>query len=435
MSASSDTQAPAAPPATLPLGEFAALIGLDWGDKKHAIALRSCQAGAPIENLVLEHSAENLHAWLSALGERFAHQPVAIAIESSKGAVVAALLEHPWLVIYPIHPATSRRFSTAFTPSRAKDDMPDALVLLEILENHRSRLRVLVGQEPETRRVALLVEARRKLVDHRTMLTNGITSLLKNYYPQALQMVGDNLHSPLSLDFLTRWPELAVLQRVKPQTLRAFYNQHQVRRPETIEARLAILNNARPLSEERALCEVSVLHLQALVSEVRLLNTQAAKFEDAIATAFAAHPDADLFRSLPGAGKAMAPRLCALFGVDRDRWADAAELQKYYGIAPVIERSGKQRFVHWRWNAPLFARQTLMEWAGQSVRACPWAKAYYLQQKKQQKGHSAILRSLAFKWLRILWSVWKNRKPYDDARYLQQLQKKNVPFLAFLTPE
>jgi hypothetical protein len=133
-------QAPA-----LPVGEFAALIGLDWGDRKHSIALRPRSVGpAAVETLDLEHSAENLHAWIKEIGERFDHQPVAVAVESSKGAVVAALMEYPWLVIYPIHPSTSRRFSTAFTPSGAKDDMPDAQILLEILESHRQRLRALV---------------------------------------------------------------------------------------------------------------------------------------------------------------------------------------------------------------------------------------------------------------------------------------------------
>src|SRR6476660_197308 len=161
----------AAPASTLRPGDYAALIGLDWGDGKHAIALRACTAGSRVEKSLLEHSAENLHAWLEQLGERFNHQPVAIALESSKGAVVSALCEYPWVVIYPIHPSTSRRFSTAFTPSGAKDDTPDALVLLEILEGHRHRLRPLVGQEGQTRRVALLVEARRKLVDRRTLLT------------------------------------------------------------------------------------------------------------------------------------------------------------------------------------------------------------------------------------------------------------------------
>jgi transposase len=417
---------------SLPPGEYAALIGLDWGGQSHAIALSPRGVHAPPEETVLASDAQALHGWLDQLGERFGHQPVAIAIEASKGAVVAALLEHPWLVIYPVHPATSRRFSTAFTPSRAKDDGPDARVLLELLQCHRARLRALVAHEPQTRRVSLLVEARRKLVDRRTQATNQLGSLLKGYYPQALQMTGDTLWSPLSLDFLERWPELATLQASRPQTLRAFYYKHRVRSEESILARLALLKNARPLSTDRALIEVSILQLRALLAEVRTLNGHLAKMEEAIASAFAAHPDASLFRQLPGAGKVMAPRLCVLFGMDRHRWPSAAELQKYYGIAPVIEKSGRQRLVHWRWNAPRFARQTLVEWAGQSVKASLWAKAYYLQQKKRQMGHSAILRSLAFKWLRILWRCWMDKKPYDDALYLNRLKDRNAPLLAFL---
>jgi transposase len=421
-----------APPPVLPPGEYAALVGLDWGDKNHAIALLPREAGARPENLILEHSAETLHAWLKALGERFEQKPVAIAVEASKGAIVSALLEHPWLVIYPIHPATSRRFSTAFTPSGAKDDLPDAQILLELLEHHRARLRALAPQEEETRRITLLVEARRKLVDRRTLLTNQLTSLIKNYYPQALLLTGDNLSAPMALAFLERWPELALLQRTRPQTLRAFYYGHHVRSKELIEERVALLQNLQPLTRDRALCEVSIMQLQAIVAEVRTLNSQVAKFDAAIQEAFKAHPDACIFESLPGAGKALAPRLCVLFGVDRGRWANAEELQKYYGIAPVTEKSGRQRHVHWRWNAPVFARQTLMEWSGQSVKACAWAKAYYLQQKERQKGHSAILRSLAFKWLRILWRCWRDHKPYNDALYMQQLQQRNATLLAFL---
>lgn len=432
MSASDCPPPPFQSPA-LPVGEFAALIGLDWGDRKHAIALRPRSVGrAPVEHLALEHSAENLHAWIKEIGERFGHQPVAIAVEASKGAVVAALMEYPWVVLYPIHPSTSRRFSTAFTPSGAKDDMPDAQILLEIIESHRQRLRALVPQDAATRRVALLVEVRRKLVDSRTHATNQITSLLKNYYPQALELTGDSLCAPMAVDFLDRWPEMALLQRAKTQTVRGFYQAHNVRRPELIEARLALIKGARPLTEDRALCEVSVLHLAALVAEVRALNDHLAKADAAIAAAFASHPDAQIFRSMPGAGPVLAPRLCVLFGADRERWSNASELQKYYGIAPVTERSGRQKHVHWRWSAPVFARQSLVEWAGQSIKWCPWAKAYYLQQKGRKNRHSAILRSLAFKWLRILWRCWRDNKTYDDSLYLAHLSERKAPLLDFL---
>ena len=416
----------------LPPGECAAFIGLDWGDRKHAIAL-CVRSSAVVETLELEHSAESLHAWLDALHIRFGGQRVAVAVEASKGAIVAALLEHPWLLIYPIHPSTSRRFSTAFSPSGAKNDLPDAKTLLEILRCHRARLRALLVQDPATRRLGMLVEARRKLVDQRTLLSNQLTSLLKGYYPQALELTGVKLFSPLALDFLERWPELALLQRTQPQTLRRFYYAHQVRRTHLIQQRLEAIGSARPLTSDRALCEVSILQLRRLLAELRLLGKYLAQLDQVLAAAFADYPEASLFESLPGAGAVMAPRLSVLFGTDRRRWLSAKELQTYYGIAPVIEQSGRQKWVHWRWNAPCFARQSLVEWAGLSVKFSSWAKAYYQQQKARRKPHATIVRGLAFKWLRILWRCWQDRQPYDEARYISRLQQRNPSLFALLS--
>jgi len=73
---------------------------------------------------------ESLHGWLEEIYKRAGGRPVAIALEGGKSAVIHALLEHPWLTIFPVHPAASDRFRKAFTPSGAKDDVPDALCSL-----------------------------------------------------------------------------------------------------------------------------------------------------------------------------------------------------------------------------------------------------------------------------------------------------------------
>jgi len=224
------------------------------------------------------------------------------------------------------------------------------------------------------------------------MLSNQLTSLLKNYYPQALALTGDLRYSALALDFLDRWPELESLQRARPQTLRSFYYVHRVRRPEVVEQRIELARTARPLTTDRALCEISIIEMAVLVSEIRLLNKHLAQLDKNIAADFAAHPEAHLFRSLPGAAAVMAPRLSALFGVDRERWLSPAELQTYYGIAPVIEKSGSKKWVHWRWNAPVFARQTLVEWAGNTVKIQPMGKGLLRPAKEASKRpfrHSA----------------------------------------------
>jgi transposase len=125
--------------------------------------------------------------------------------------------------------------------------------------------------------------------------------------------------------------------------------------------------------------------------------------------------------------------LLVAFGTDRARYPDAASLQKYAGVAPVKVKSGHQLWIHWRWNASIFLRQTFVEWAGQTVPKCAWAKAYYLQQKRTGKNHQAILRALAFKWIRILWRCWHDGVPYDEARYVTALQQRQSPLAAQLS--
>jgi transposase len=418
------------PPATnLAPTEFAACIGLDWGHGAHAIALQ-LRASTTTETVTLEHSAENLHQWLDQLEQRCGGRPVAVAIEASKGAAVYALLERPWLTVYPIHPATRTRHRAAFRPSGAKDDTPDALVLLSLLQQHRDRLRPLQPEEEATRTLARLVEARRKAVDRRTLLANQLQSTLRDYYPQALELVGDHLAAPLALDFLDQWPRLTDVQASQDATLKTFYHRHNVRRPELIASRLQRVRSARLLTRDPSVVEVAVRIVRLLVAELRVLQEHLAEFEAAIAQAFAAHPEKNLFRELPGAGAALAPRLLVAFGTRRERFADAAALQRYFGVAPVTEKSGRRAWVHWRWNAPGFARQTLVEWAGQTVVYCPWAKAYYEQQRAKQTGHWAILRALAFKWLRILWRCWQQSQAYDEDQYLRQLEQRRSPLAA-----
>lgn len=409
--------------------EFAALVGLDWGHGAHALALQIRGASAP-ETSTLEHSAEHLHQWLDQLEQRLGGRPVAVAIEASKGAAVYALLERPWITIYPIHPATSSRHRAAFRPSGAKDDTPDALVLLSLLQHHRDRLRPLHQDDESTRTLAGLVEARRKAVDRRTLLSNQLQSTLRDYFPQAMELVGEHLAAPLALDFLEKWPRLTDVQAARNATLKNFYHRHNVRRPELIESRIQRIRSARLLTRDAAVIETAVRVVRLLVAELRVLQEHIAEFESAIAQAFAAHPEHQLFRELPGAGPVLAPRLLAAFGTVRDRFTDAAAMQRYFGVAPVTERSGGRLWVHWRWNAPGFARQTLVEWAGQTVVYCPWAKAYHKQQRAKGVGHWAILRALAFKWLRILWSCWQNSQPYDDAKYLRQLEQRRSPLAA-----
>lgn len=426
------TNSNSTPPQGPPSAEVPELwVGLDWGDKTHAFALQD-RAGH-YEEGSLEHSAENLHQWLKGLGERTGCRPVRLALETKHGAVVHALLQYPWLEVYPINPLTSAHFRKAFKPSGAADDLPDARLLLELVRDHAPKLRPLQEQDPLTVQLAGLVEARRAIVDRRTAVMNQLTSLLKSYYPQALALLED-LDTRLAIAFLGRWPDLLSLKATKPGIVKRFYYQHQVRSEELVKQRLALIAKALALTTDEARLSVARMRLDQLLDELKVFGKHVARFDAQIKTVFASHPEASLFRDLPGAGPQLAPRLCVAFGTDRTLYPQPSSLQKYAGVAPVLEKSGNQIWIHWRWNAPAFLRQSFVEWAGQTVRYSPWARLYYQRMRKQGKAHATILRALAFKWIRILWVCWQNRIPYDEARYLKQLLHRKSPNAAIASP-
>jgi Transposase/Transposase IS116/IS110/IS902 family len=403
----------------------AAWIGLDWGHRTHAFALQD--AAGRVEEGSLEHTPEALHDWLGQLARRYGARPVRLALEGRGGAALPALLQYPWLQVYPVNPVTSARYRKAFTPSGASDDLPDARILLELVRDHAAKLRPLEVQDDSTRHLNLLVQARRDAVNRRTQVLNQLTSLLKSYYPQALQLV-DRLDSELALAFLSRWPDLLALKKAKPATVKSFYYLHHARRPETVQQRLDLIPKARLLSSDPMQLEVARRQLCLLLDQLKAFRKHIARFDQEIQRAFAAHPEAALFRDLPGAGAQMAPRLCAAFGTARNVYPEPAALQKLCGVAPVREKSGDRLWTHWRWLAPTFLRQTFVEWSGQTVLYSAWAKRYYEQMTAKGKSRHVILRALAFKWIRILWKCWKERQPYDEARYLKQLAHRKSKY-------
>ena len=119
----------------------------------------------------------------------------------------------------------------------------------------------------------------------------------------------------------------------------------------------------------------------------------------------ARHPDQALFRSLPGAGDALVPRLIAAFGSDRDRYQTATQAQCYSGIAPITRQSGKSRHVNKRLACPKFLRQTFHEFADHARKWSRWAKAYYTMKRAQGAAHHAAVRALAYKWIRIIYRM------------------------------
>jgi transposase len=202
----------------------AAWIGLDWADQQHVICLYEVAPGQSTVSR-LEQKPEALQDWLSQLRQRFGGSPVAIVLEQARGAVIYALLSADFVRLYPVNPQSLASYRKAYAPSGAKSDPADAVLLMEMVRKSPERFRAWKPDDADTRSLQLLTENRRQLVNQKTALTNQLTSLLKTYYPQALELAGV-LDSLQACDFLTQWPTLEALQHARPGQIRQLYREH-----------------------------------------------------------------------------------------------------------------------------------------------------------------------------------------------------------------
>jgi transposase len=411
--------------------QFAAWIGIDWADEEHAICVLDPATGRS-ETSVLQHHAKTIDEWAAEIQQRFGG-PIAVCLEQSKGALIYALMKYDFLVLYPINPKQLASYRQAMFPSGAKDDPGDAQLLVEFVRYYQKRLRPWKADDGATRLIGILSEDRRGLIDLRTQLANRLQSRLKLYFPLVLELFRPRtkLHAAVVCEFVLRWGSLAELQQAGTHEIKAFFKLHHLQR-KTIEQNLSQITAATPLTEDEAIVRSGRLHVQALARQLRELEGAIAQCEAELAKLMDTHPDAQLFTSLPGAGDALAPRLVAAFGTDRERIDSAGDMQTFSGIAPVTKRSGKSQFVVRRWACPDFLRQTFHEFARCSVAHSAWAGAYYRMQRERGKKHHAAIRALAFKWIRVLYACWKNHTIYNEFAYIEQLRNNQSPLLAYV---
>lgn len=406
------------------------VIGLDRSDLKADLCLIDTHTGLR-RSVVIDTAPEALWEWLAQLRQEQPQARVGLCLEQPAMHLVSFLEAYSWITLHPINPITLQKYREAFVTSRAKDDTKDAEYLADLLLTHQAQLPLWQPEDSATRAVQQLVFHRRAVVDERTALTNRLIALLKQYFPQALTLCGQDLWRPLATAFLLKWPSLGAVQKAKPATLKQFYYLQGSRSQQLIAQRLELIAKAVSVTDEVAVIQSFVLRVQLLCRQLQWVQRTLQQFDQQIATAYAAHPDRALFASLPGAGPVLGPRLLASLGANRQRFAEsAAQLQCHTGVAPVTKRSGGSCRIHRRYLCPKFHRQSFHEFAGESLYFSRWSAAYYLQQRQRGSSHHTAVRALAYKWQRVIWRCWQNRKPYDERIYEAALRKSGSPIVA-----
>jgi transposase len=278
----------------------------------------------------------------------------------SEGLVVGLITAagHPVLMAEPAGFNAARpRWGSAGT----KSDAGDAFMLADYARTDGHRLRRVTAVADATRELGVLVRARTALVEARTAASNQLWAVLAEHWPGAAG-VFQKLTSKIALAFLTDYPTPQSAAHLGEGRMHQFCRRHAYRGGKP-PAELLKRLRAAPAAATPIAAEILAAIVAGFVAQIRVLNTEIARLEDAIAEALDQHPKAALLENLPRAGTVSLAQLIAEVGPLADRCHDPEQVAAICGAAPITRASGKTRTVGFRYAANKPARVAITRFA------------------------------------------------------------------------
>ncbi|MCP4555115.1 MAG: IS110 family transposase, partial [Herbaspirillum sp.] len=327
--------------------------GLDWGDREHRLAVTT-QDEEPAMSKRLPHTPGGIAELLEVL--RDVPHLAGIAIETSRHLVVD-LLVGAGFTVYAVNPAMAHAWRKSQSVAAPKSDERDAWSLAIGLRHHYRVLRPL-NEQGELRELRMLCEQEQRLIAQRTSRACELKAVLKYYYPAALEWF-HHFASPSAWDFLLAFSTPHALAKSSKSKLCGFCKTHRIPlSPKTCQ-RIDNRTRAAALAADVEMAAVYAIRAQALARQLHGLQTGIDQYRRRIRELFHLQPMAPLFASLPGAGDKLAPRLLAMFGTCKDRYAGAKNVAELAGVAPVTNQSGNTCHVKFRHSCKKLYRTTM----------------------------------------------------------------------------
>jgi transposase len=390
-------------------------VGDDWAEDHHDVHLMD-ETGARL-------AARRLPEGLAGIGEF--HQLLArhteeadqvmIGIETDRGLWVTALVAAGYRV-YAINPMAAARYRDRHHVSGAKSDAGDAKLLADLVRTDRHNHRPVAGDSADSEAVKVLARAHQNLIWTRNQHTNALRSALREYYPGALE-VFDDLHDRDAIAILGRAPSPLQAAGLSLSKIRSALKA--AGRQRNLDSRALEIQTAlrtEQLAAPAAVAAAFGASTRALVGIIAELNRQIIELETELATHFETHPDADIYRSLPGLGVILGARVLGEFGDDPNRYTDAKCRKNYAGTSPLTVASGKKRAVLARHVRNRRLYDAVDQWAFCALNSSPGARAFYDQRRTTGDLHHQALRALGNRLVGVLHGCLRHHTLYDEQK-------------------
>ena len=388
-------------------------VGDDWSEDHHDVCLMD-QAGKRLASRRLPEGLTGIRQLHELIAEH-AEEPdqVVIGIETDRGLWAGALAAAGYQV-FAVNPLAVARYRDRHHVSGGKSDASDAKLLADLVRTDRHNHRPIAGDSLDAEAIKVLARAHQSLIWARTRHTNAMRSALREYYPAALLAFEDLAHGD-ALGVLGRapTPEQGAhldLPAIQSALKRGGRKRNIAARAREIRAALRSEQLAAPAPVAAAFGATT----RAAVGIIAELNRQIADLETSLAEHFETHPDADIYRSLPGLGVVLGARVLGEFGDDPNRYTDAKSRKNYAGTSPLTVASGKKRAVLARHVRNRRLYDAIDQWALCALTTSPGARAFYDQHRAAGDLHHQALRALGNRLVGILHGCLRHHTLYNE---------------------
>jgi len=388
-------------------------IGDDWAEAHHDVYLMD-DAGKRLASRRLPEGLAGIRELHELIGEHVQEpNQVVIGIETDRGLWVGALSAAGYQV-FAVNPMAVAHYRDRHHVSGAKSDASDAKLLADLVRTDRHNHRPIAGDSLQADAIKVLARAHQSLIWARTRHTNALRSTLREYYPAALEAFEDLAHGD-ALGVLDRAPtpeqgahlDLPVIQSALKRGGR---KRNIAARARQIRASLRSEQLAAPAPIAAAFGATT----RATIGIVAELNRQIAELETSLAEHFETHPDADIYRSLPGLGVVLGARVLGEFGDDPNRYTDAKSRRNYAGTSPLTVASGKKRAVLARHVRNRRLYDAIDHWALCALSTSAGARTFYDNHRAAGDTHHQALRALGNRLVGILHGCLRHHAPYNE---------------------
>jgi transposase len=393
--------------------------GIDWAERTHDVALVD-DTGRLVAKRHITDDAVGYSLLLELLAEHgdTEENPIPVAIETSRGLLVAVLRTGKRKV-YAINPLAAARYRDRHSVSRKKSDPGDALVLANILRTDMHAHRPLPDDSALGRAISVLARAQQDALWNRQQLANQLRSLLREYYPAALDAFAtwtNGLCRPEARELLQTAPTPTRAARLTRTQLQAALKRAGRKRGIDTEVdRLREVFRAECAHQPPLVEDALGKQILALLMQLDAACTAADQLAEAVEDTFPQHPDAEILLSFPGLGIQLGARILAEIGDDRTRFADARGLKAYASSSPITRASGKKSSITRRWVKNDRLNHAGYLWAFAAPNGSPGAKAHYRRRRDEHGDwNAAARRNLFNRMLGQLYHCLQKRELFDE---------------------